>query len=61
MTNKNKEIEVTILCEDIAHERFIRQYLLCCGFENRKIKYFGNPNCTHAISLNREKPHVSTR
>ncbi|NER45479.1 MAG: hypothetical protein F6J86_18780 [Symploca sp. SIO1B1] len=43
MTNKNKEIEVTILCEDIAHERFIRQYLLCCGFDDRKIKDFGNP------------------
>ncbi|HAG84709.1 MAG TPA: hypothetical protein DCL61_27045 [Cyanobacteria bacterium UBA12227] len=43
MTNKSYKPEVIILCEDIAHERFIRQYLISCGFENRKIKDFGNP------------------
>ncbi|NET55999.1 MAG: hypothetical protein F6K47_07455 [Symploca sp. SIO2E6] len=43
MTNKNKEIEVTILCEDIAHERFITQYLIKCGFDKDKIKDFDNP------------------
>ena len=43
MTHNNHKIEVVILCEDIAHERFIRQYLIECGFEDRKIKDFGNP------------------
>jgi len=43
MTNKDQKPEVVILCEDIAHERFIRQYLICCGFDGRRIKDFGNP------------------
>lgn len=42
MTSKDHKPEVVILCEDIAHERFIRQYLICCGFEDRKIKNFPN-------------------
>ncbi|MEQ9485016.1 hypothetical protein [Coleofasciculus sp. F4-SAH-05] len=42
MTSKDHKPEVVILCEDIAHERFIRQYLVCCGFEDRKIKNFPN-------------------
>lgn len=43
MTSKESKPEVIILCEDIAHERFIRQYLICCGFEDRRIKDFSNP------------------
>lgn len=43
MTSNESKPEVVILCEDIAHERFIRQYLICCGFEDRRIKDFGNP------------------
>jgi hypothetical protein len=43
MTSKESKPEVVILCEDITHERFIRQYLICCGFEDRRIKDFGNP------------------
>ncbi|MBE9127684.1 MULTISPECIES: hypothetical protein [unclassified Coleofasciculus] len=43
MTSREQTPEVVILCEDIAHERFIRQYLICCEFEDRKIKDFGNP------------------
>jgi len=42
MTSKDHKPEVVILCEDIAHERFIRQYLICCGFEDRKIRNFPN-------------------
>lgn len=42
MTNKDNP-EVTILCEDIDHERFITQYLVERGFDKRKIKDFGNP------------------
>ncbi|MFP5268983.1 hypothetical protein [Coleofasciculus sp.] len=42
MTSKDNKPEVIILCEDIDHERFIRQYLICCGFEDRKIKNFPN-------------------
>lgn len=40
MTKRNTR--VTILCEDITHERFIRQYLIQCGFEDRKIVPFPN-------------------
>jgi len=43
MTSKDNLPEVTILCEDIDHERFITQYLICCGFNKRKIKNFDNP------------------
>ena len=43
MTSREDLPEVTILCEDIDQERFIREYLICCGLEDRKIKDFGNP------------------
>jgi hypothetical protein len=43
MTNRDDLPEVTILCEDIDQERFIREYLICCGLDDRKIKDFGNP------------------
>ncbi|NEQ76972.1 MAG: hypothetical protein F6K23_30535 [Okeania sp. SIO2C9] len=34
--------KVTILCEDIDQERFIRQYLICRGFLDRNIIPFPN-------------------
>lgn len=43
MTSRNDLPEVTILCEDIDQERFIRQYLICRGWRDRQIKNFGNP------------------
>lgn len=43
MTSRDDLPEVTILCEDIDQERFIREYLICRGLEDRKIKDFGNP------------------
>ena len=43
MTSRDNLPEVTILCEDIDQERFIRQYLICRGLDDRKIKDFGNP------------------
>lgn len=43
MTSRDNLPEVTILCEDIDQERFIRQYLICRGLEEHKIKDFGNP------------------
>ena len=43
MTSRYDLPEVTILCEDIDQERFIRQYLICCGLEEHKIKDYGNP------------------
>ena len=43
MTSRDDLPEVTILCEDIDQERFIRQYLICRGLEEHKIKDFGNP------------------
>lgn len=43
MTSRDDLPEVTILCEDIDRERFIREYLICCGLDDRKIKDFGNP------------------
>jgi hypothetical protein len=43
MTSRDDLPEVTILCEDIDQERFIREYLICRGLEYRKIKDFGNP------------------
>lgn len=43
MTSRNDLPEVTILCEDIDQERFIRQYLICRGLEEHKIKDYGNP------------------
>jgi hypothetical protein len=43
MTSRDNLPEVTILCEDIDQERFIRQYLICRGLEKHKIKDFGNP------------------
>lgn len=43
MTSRDDLPEVTILCEDIDQERFIREYLICCGLDDRKIKDFGNP------------------
>ena len=43
MTSRYDLPEVTILCEDIDQERFIREYLICCGLDDRKIKDFGNP------------------
>ncbi|CAD5954255.1 hypothetical protein PCC9214_02756 [Planktothrix tepida] len=44
MTSRYYDLpEVTILCEDIDQERFIREYLICRGFNKRKIKDFGNP------------------
>ncbi len=43
MTSRDDLPEVTILCEDIDQERFIRQYLICRGLEEHKIKDYGNP------------------
>jgi hypothetical protein len=43
MTSRDDLPEVTILCEDIDQERFIRQYLICRGLDEHKIKDFGNP------------------
>ena len=43
MTSRDDLPEVTILCKDIDQERFIRQYLICRGLEDHKIKDFGNP------------------
>jgi hypothetical protein len=43
MTSRDDLPEVTILCEDIDQERFIREYLICCGLDDRKIKDFDNP------------------
>lgn len=43
MTSRDDLPEVIILCEDIDQERFIREYLICCGLDDRKIKDFGNP------------------
>jgi len=43
MTSRDNLPEVTILCEDLAQERFIREYLKCRGWDDRKIKDFGNP------------------
>ena len=43
MTSRYDLPEVTILCEDIDQERFIRQYLICRGLDERKIKDFYNP------------------
>ena len=43
MTSRDYLPEVTILCEDIDQERFIREYLICCGLDDRRIKDFGNP------------------
>src|SRR4028119_1109764 len=43
MTTRDNLPEVTILCEDIDQERFIRQYLICRGLEDHKIKDYGNP------------------
>jgi hypothetical protein len=43
MTSRDNLPEVTILCEDIDQERFIRQYLICRGLEEHKSKDFGNP------------------
>ncbi|MEG4575998.1 hypothetical protein QUA56_25520 [Microcoleus sp. N3A4] len=42
-TSRDDLSEVTILCEDIDQERFIRQYLICRGLEDHKIKDYGNP------------------
>jgi hypothetical protein len=42
-TSRDNLPEVTILCEDIDQERFIRQYLICRGLEEHKIKDYGNP------------------
>lgn len=42
MTNEFKKIRFTILCEDIVHHRFIREYLIRQGAEERKIMDFGN-------------------
>lgn len=42
-TSRDDLPEVTILCEDIDQERFIREYLSCRGLDDRKIKDFGNP------------------
>jgi len=43
MTSRDDLPEVTILCEDIDQERFIREYLICRGLDDRRIKDFGNP------------------
>lgn len=43
MTSRDDLPEVTILCEDIDQERFIREYLICRGLDDRKIRDFGNP------------------
>lgn len=43
MTSRDHLPEVTILCEDIDQERFIREYLICRGLEDHKIKDYGNP------------------
>jgi len=43
MTSRDDLPEVTILCEDIDQERFIREYLICRGWDDRKIRDFGNP------------------
>ena len=42
-TSRDNLPEVTILCEDIDQERFIREYLKCRGLEEHKIKDYGNP------------------
>jgi len=42
MTSKSKQFRVTVLCEDIAHHRFIRKYLECKGVDKRNITPFRN-------------------
>lgn len=42
MTSRDDLPEVTILCEDIDQERFIREYLICRGWDKRKIKDLSN-------------------
>ena len=43
MTRRDDLPEVTIIGEDIDQERFIREYLICRGLEEHKIKDYGNP------------------
>lgn len=40
MMSKSKQFRVTVLCEDIAHHRFIRKYLECKGVDKRNITSF---------------------
>lgn len=42
MTSKDELPSVTILCEDIDQHTFIRQYLICRGWESHQIKTLGN-------------------
>jgi hypothetical protein len=56
MTNNAKQLRVTILCEDIAHHRFIRRYLECRGVPRRHISDFGNLKGRNNASVLKDYP-----
>ncbi len=58
MTSKLRELRVTILCEDIAHHRFIREYLICQGIDKRNILDFGNVKSRNNGSVLRHYPDM---
>lgn len=47
-----------ILCEDIDQERFIREYLLCLGINNRNITLFSNLKTSNNASVIRDYPKL---
>ncbi len=49
---------MTILCEDIAHHRFIREYLICQGVDKRDILDFGNVKSRNNGSVFRHYPEL---
>ncbi|MDM8550014.1 hypothetical protein QUF72_08060 [Desulfobacterales bacterium HSG2] len=58
MTSKLRKFRVTILCEDIAHHRFIREYLICQGLNKRDILDFGNVKSRNNGSVIRHYPDL---
>ncbi len=58
MTSKLRGLRITILCEDIAHHRFIREYLICQGVDKRDILDFGNVKSRNNASVLRHYPDL---
>ncbi|MGK7926440.1 MAG: hypothetical protein AB4290_14575 [Spirulina sp.] len=49
----NKQTRIAVLCEDATHYEFIREYLICRGFNKRRISPF--PTVKESGKLNNAK------
>lgn len=57
-SSKLKGLRVIVLCEDIVHHRFIRNYLICQGISKRNIQDFGTVKSRNNASVFQHYPDL---